>query len=193
VSTFTVSYPLVFYAIDIGVIAVFFAIGAFLAFRPLRQKYTGQLYRKQKTIKGVGLAALAVVLLVFLYFTGVLSPTPSVIINGDQIVLSASPYVTRTVDADMVTGAYVTNMNNGNFTLSSPGGVNWGTATWGDFMLGKYTLDNRAPAYVITGQSEIVVMSLSDGSYLVMGPSDFGVFVSALQTTFLNHTIPTRA
>jgi len=68
-----------------------------------------------------------------------------------------------------------------------------GTATWGDFMLGKYTLNNRAPAYVIAGQSEIVVMSLSDGSYLVMGPSDFGVFVSALQTTFLNHTIPTRA
>ncbi len=192
-SIFAVSYPLLFYAIDIAVVAVFVAIGAFLAFRPLRHKYTGRLYRRQKTIKGVGLAALAIGSLVFLCFSGALSPSPSVIVNGNQIVLSASPYVTRTVDAGMVRGAYITNIDSGNISLSTPGGANWGTATWGDFMLGKYTLNNRAPAYVVTGQSEIVVMKLSDGSYLVMGPSDFSGFVSALQTTFFNRTIPMQA
>ena len=186
------SYPLVFYAIDIGVVAVLLAIGAYLAFRPLRHKYTGQLYRRQKTIKGAGLAALAIAALVFLYFSGALSPYPSVVVNGDQLVLSASPYVTRTVDADMVKGAYITSTDSGNISLGTPGGANWGTASWGEFMLGKFTLDNRAPAYVVKGQSEVVVMMISDGSYLVMGPSDFSGFVSALQTTFLNRTILTQ-
>ena len=54
-------------------------------------------------------------------------------------------------------------------------------------------MNNGASAYVVTGQSEHVMMKLSDGSYLVMGPSDFSGFVSALQTTFLNRTIPAQA
>ena len=187
------SYPPFFYAFDVGVVAVRIVIGAYLAFRALRHKYTGQLYRRQKTIKDVSIAALANALLVPLYFSGAFSPSPSVIVNGNQVVLSASPYFTRTVDATMVKEAYIANIDNGSFSLTTPWGVNWGTASLGNFMLGKFTLNGRAPAYVVTGQSENVVMMLSDGSYLVMGPSDFYGFVSALQTTFLNHTIPTRA
>ena len=59
--------------------------------------------------------------------------------------------------------------------------------------MGKFTTNNGAPAYIVTGQSENVVMKLSDGSYLVMGPTDFSGFVSALQTSFLKRTIPTHA
>ena len=192
-STFTVSYPTMFYAMDIGVIAVFVAIGAYLAFGRSRHKRTVQPDRVEKVIKRAVVAGVAVSLLVFLYAGGAFSPSPSITIKGDQIVLSASPYLTRTVDAGMVREAYITNIDNGNISLSTPWGANWGTASLGNFMLGKFTMSNGAPAYVVTGQSENVVMRLSDGSYLVMGPSDFSGFVSALQTTFLNRTIPTQA
>ena len=49
-STFTVSYPNMFYAMDIGVIAVFVAIGAYLAFRRSRHKRTVQPDRGVKVL-----------------------------------------------------------------------------------------------------------------------------------------------
>ena len=192
-STLTVSYPITFYALDIGVVAVFIAIGGYLAVRRSRHKSAVQPDRVEKVIKGALVVGVAISLLFFLYAGGALSPSPSITVKGGQIIISASPYLTKTVDAVMDRGAYINSIDNGNITLSTPWGANWGTASLGDFMLGKFMMNNGDPAYVVTGQSESVVMSLSDGSYLVMGPSDFSGFVSALQTTFLNRTIPTQA
>ena len=192
-STFTVAYPSGFYAIDAVVILVLVAVGAYLALRPLRHKYTGKPYGRQKTIKGAVFAGLAIPLLISLYFSGAFSPSPSVSVGGGQILLSASPYFTRTVDSGAVIGAYVTTLGSGNTTIGSRFyGANWGTASWGDFALGQFALNNGATAYVLSGQSENVVMRLSDGTYLVLGPSDFGGFVAALEA-LLNRTIPTQA
>ena len=170
------------------------AVGLYFAFRPIRHKYTGQPYKSQRTIKGGVLALLLILTIGAALVSGVFNPSPTIIVNGNQLVLSAPPFVSKTVHSDMVRGAYIGSIDDGNTSLYSRclPGANCGTESLGDFQLGQFKLGDGAAAYVVSSQSENVVLKLSDGSYLVMSPSDFSGFVSALEATFVNHTIPTQ-
>ena len=197
--TFVVPVPLSAELVSFGSIGVMvvivIAVGLYFAFRPIRHKYTGELYKSQRKIKGGALALLLIMTLLVAFVSGVFDPPPTIAVNGDQLVVSAPPFVSRTVYSNMVQGAYIGSIDYGNTTLYSRcfPGANCGTESLGDYELGQFKLSNGAPTYVASSQNENVVLRLSDGSYLVLSPSDFGGFVSELENTFLNHTIPAQS
>lgn len=93
------------------------------------------------------------------------SSSSQIIIGKNSVTVSAEFIGNNTYSTSQITYAYVENINTGNITLSAR---DMGSSL-GSINEGRYTLSNGAKADVVTNNATVLVVSLSAGTYLVLG------------------------
>lgn len=106
---------------------------------------------------------------------GLAGNSPSTITIGDKYVFVQSPAFTGAGDTNVtsaqIASAYVGTIGSGNLTLAKQHGTNRG-----DVNIGVFTV-NGASAVVVSDSSEVLVIHLVSGSYVILGTSDIGSLV----------------
>jgi hypothetical protein len=172
VTTFTVPPPLPLVALFVILAALVIVIGVGAWFAS-RTKYPRRIRLAIPAFVVIAVALMGVLAL----------PEPGTItVNPGEISLSSFPLLSVSFQSNQVKGAYVTNL--GNFTLVSRGlpGSNWGTASWGDYSVGVFLGPGGQTCEVITGSPQVLVVQLTSGQCLVLGPQDLSGLVSTFST-----------
>ena len=139
--------------------------------------------RPSRKVRVTVVAILAVSGLATLLLSGVGLPA-SISVDTGGVQLSASPYVSATVSSAEIQYAYVGVLGTGNLTLSLR---QFGVSN-GGFNAGVFSLSNGRTADVLSSGSQVLVVSLKDGDFLILGPSDFQHFI----TVFGSEVFPVR-
>lgn len=169
--------------IPIVVILVLAVVALIIMFAPklnysLGQKSSGSTpKRPSRKVRAAGVVIIVVIGVVVLLLSGVGLPA-SISVNTGSVQLSAPPYLGATVGASQIRGAYVGTLGIGNLTL----GLRQFGVSAGSYNVGTFSLPNGANADVLAGGNQVLVVSLKDGSFLILGPSDFAHFVSVFST-----------
>jgi hypothetical protein len=167
-TTFTVPPPLPLVALFIGLVSVVIVIGVGAWFAS-RTKYP----------RRIRLAIPAfVVIAVALMGVFVLPQAGTITVSPGEISLSSFPLLSTSFQATQVKGAYVTTLGNFSLVSRGPPGSNWGTASWGDYSVGVFLGPGDQTCDVITGSPQVLVVQLTDGQCLVLGPQDLSGLVS---------------
>ena len=175
VTTIAVPPPGALIAFSVSLIALLVVIGVGAWFAS-RKKYSR---RVRLVIPAFVVVTIAVLEVVSPLQTGTIAVSPA------GITLNSFPLLSASFRADQVDGAYVTTQ--ANFTLSSrgPPGSNWGTASWGDFNVGVFLGPGGQTCDVLTASSQVLVVQLTNGQCLVLGPQDLGGLISAFSADIL--------
>ncbi len=109
---------------------------------------------------------------------------PSTITVGNQYVSYESSFLgagSMTIPSDQIANAYVSQLGQGNLTMSRT----FGTAS-GDVCIGLFTLGNGHTAHVLTNNNTSLVIELTNGEYVILGVSD----MDALTASFSQNVYP---
>ncbi len=112
----------------------------------------------------------------------VLPQTGTITVNPGEISLSSFPLLSVSIQANQVKGAYVTTQANFSLVSRAGPGANWGTASWGDYSVGVFLGPGGQTCDVITGSPQVLVVQLTNGQCLVLGPQDLSGLISAFST-----------
>ncbi len=171
-TTFTVPPPEGFVVLFVGLVSLVIVIGAGAWFAS-RTKYP----------RRIRLAIPAfVVIVVALLGVLVLPQTGTITVNPGEISLSSFPLLSASFQANQVKSAYVTTLGNFSLVSRGPPGSNWGTTTWGDYSVGVFLGPGGQTCEVMTGSPQVLVVQLTNGQCLVLGPQDMSGLVSAFST-----------
>jgi hypothetical protein len=172
VTTFTVPppLPLVALIVSLAALVIVIGVGAWFASRTK--------YRRRIRLAIPAFVVIAVALM------GVLAlPEPGTItVNPGEISLSSFPLLSASFQANQVRGAYVTTLGNFSLVSRGPPGSNWGTASWGDYSVGVFLGPGGQTCEVIVGSPQVLVVQLTNGQCLVLGPQDLSGLVSTFST-----------
>jgi hypothetical protein len=137
--------------------------------------------RRAKTIRRTFIALMIIGIVViglgvWLFFA---SNTPSTITVGSGYVSVQSPSFSgagnMNITANKIASAYVGQIGSGNLTLSKQHGTNYD-----HFNTGIFTLGNGNTAYVVSNNSTVLIITLNNGEYVILGASN----TNALATSF---------
>ena len=174
-TTFTVPPPtaLVAFSIMLLSLEVVIGVGAWFA---SRKKYS----RKIRLAIPAFVIAVAVVVVLSFPQTGTIAVSPG------EISLSSFPLLSASFQANQVKGAYVTTQAEFSLTSRGPPGSNWGTASWGDYNVGVFLGPGGQTCDVMAGSSQVLVVQLTNGGCLVLGPQDLSGLVSVFSVDIGN-------
>lgn len=168
-TTFAVPPPaaLVAFAVGLALLVVVIGAGAWFA---SRKKYT---LKVRLVIPAFVVVTVALVAVLTVPATGTITVSPG------EIALSSFPLLSASFRADQVKSAYVTAQANFSLASRGPPGSNWGTASLGDYNVGVFRGPGGQTCDVLTGSPQVLVVQLTNGQCLVLGPHDLGGLVSA--------------
>ena len=175
-TTFTVPPPTALVAFSIGLASLVIVVGVGAWFAS-KKKYHGRRIR-------LAIPAFVIIAVALAVFT--LPQTGTITVSPGEVSLSSFPLLSASLQANQVEGAYVTTL--ANFSLSSrgPPGSNWGTASLGDYDVGVFLGPGGQTCDVITGSTQVLVVQLTNGQCLVLGPQDLGGLISVFSTDIRN-------
>lgn len=144
---------------------------------------------KEKRLK---LVAIGVILLLsggFVFFLSNPFQQNSITVGTGSIRADAPPYFNLNITKGQIASLYVENLTTWNITISARTS---GTAL-GSFDSGFFKLSNGANADVLTTGNTNLVIVLSSGTYVILGPQDFQSFLSDFEQSGLvaNYPPPT--
>lgn len=168
-TTFTVPPPTALVGLFVGLVFLVIVIGVGAWFAS-RTKYQGRIRLAIPAFVVITVALLGVL---------VLPQTGTITVSPGEIGLSSFPLLSASFQANQVKGAFVTTLGNFSLVSRGPSGSNWGTASWGDYSVGVFLGPGGQTCDVLTGSSQVLVVQLTDGRCLVLGPQDLSGLVSA--------------
>ncbi len=119
---------------------------------------------------------------VFLYFiTGVSS---SITVGSGYVSITSPGFAgagNLNVTSSQIISAYVAQVGSGNLTLSKQHGTNFS-----DLNVGVFSLGNGRTAHVVSNNSTDVIVQLTTGEYLILGPTN----TQALAESFSQNVYP---
>jgi hypothetical protein len=172
VTTFTVPPPPSLVALSIGLASLVIVIGVGAWFAS-RAKYPRRIRLAIPAFVVITLALIAVF---------ALPQTGTITVSPGGVSVSSFPLLGAHFQADQVKDAYVTTLGNFSLVSRGPPGSNWGTAYWGDYSVGVFLGPGGQTCDVITGSPEVLVVQLTNGQCLVLGPQDLNGLVSTFST-----------
>ena len=172
VTVFPVTAPAVLAILSLGIIAVLIIIGVVLTIISLIGKE-----RRTKIL------AAGVVMLVAgagVYFVTNPSHQNSISVGKGSVLVSTS-YFNLNVSAGQISKAYVVSLSSWNITIAS----RTDGSALGSFLSGYFTLSNGEKADVLSRNNTDLVLVLTSGTYVILGPLDFQAFLSTFDQSVM--------
>jgi hypothetical protein len=167
-TTFLVNPPAGLADVVYGIVVALLITGVLMALISFR---VGKEKRSRLLVAGI----VVIVAGAGVYFVGAPTQPSSITVNPGLVQVEASPFFNVQVPTAQISQAYVVNLTNWNISVSSRSD---GSA-FGSYLSGYFSLSNGAKAEVLSTGNTNLVLVLKDGTYVILGPSDFQAFLTS--------------